>query len=64
MLFRSGPEATLDHAAYLALPAAARSALLQRLMQRGLTALGAVGAESSTVIIACNDRVAVDLRLL
>ncbi len=60
----TGPEAALDHAAYLALPATARSALLQRLIQRGMATLGAVGAEPSTVIIACNDRVAVDLRLL
>ncbi len=56
------PSAALDHPGYLALDPAARAALLLHTLQRGLDALGVPGAEASTAIIACNDRIALDLR--
>lgn len=56
------PGGALDHPGYQALDAAARTAVLKRGLERGLTALGGHGAEASTAIIACNDRIALDLR--
>ena len=53
-----------DHPMYQKSEAAARTVLVRNAVTRGITALGAQGSESSIVIIACNDRMALDVRLM
>lgn len=53
-----------DHPTYQRLDAAARTVLVRETISRGIAALGAQGAESSTIIIGANDRMALDVRLM